>query len=343
MNKIMVGVAALALALTVTNGAGAQQKQSPPPARPKAPRGMEMWRLVSYVNDGKKETPAAKKENVAGVVYNGKGFALALGRTRTVGSYKLDPSKTPMQIDMSLTSGDGKGATVKGIYEVKGGTLMACYAPPGKARPTAFSSTPGSGNRLFVWQMVKAAPPTKGQGGQPAPRGTKGAPKQRTANAPPPAQPAGDGPAPQSWAVTAVASDDEPRADWNEGDVPQSFAATAVASDFTAAEPAGDEPDPLNLAATKPIGAAGGPLAQPINPITAAKDNPALAGALLGAGAAVIAAPFAIAAAPVIAGAAAGADIAAGITAADLAGATELPLGVEIGADGLPFVPGIAF
>jgi hypothetical protein len=45
----------------------------------------------------------------------------------------------------------------------------------------------------------------------------------------------------------------------------------------------------------------------------------------------------------VIAGAAAGADIAAGISAANLAGAAELPIGVEVGADGLPFVPGIAF
>ena len=316
MLKSMFGAVALLTALLVTGGADAQQKQARPPARPKVPAGMALWRMVSYVNDGKKEAPAAKKENVAGVVYNGKGFALALGRTRTQGSYKLDPSKTPMQIDISLTSGDGKGPTIKGIYEVKGGTLRACYAPPGKARPTAFGSRPGSGNRLFVWQPVQAARPTKGKAGQPAPRGTKGAPKQPTAKAPTPAQPASDEP-------------------------PRSLSATALASDPTPALPASGGPAPQSFAATKPIGAAGGPQAQPINPITAAKDNPQLAGALLGAGAAIIAAPFAIAAGA--AGAAAGADIAAGISATDLAGAAELPIGVEIGADGLPFVPGIAF
>jgi uncharacterized protein (TIGR03067 family) len=289
MNKIMFGVGAMVLALAVTSGAIAQQKQSRSPARHKLPNGTELWKLVGHAHDGKKATAAVRS---VGVAYDGNNFTLAHGRSHTIGRYKLDPSKSPMQIDMTITSGSDKGASIKGIYEVKGDKLIACYAPPGKARPTAFSSRPGSGDRLYVWQRVETAQTTKGQAGQSVPRGTKGAQKQTAAKAPTATQPA------------------------RKGFAPQSFAATG------------------------PVGPAA---AQLINPITAARDNPQLAGALAAAAAAVVAAPLAVAAAPVAAAIGAGEDIAAGISAADLAGAVELPADIGVDADGIPFVPGIAF
>jgi uncharacterized protein (TIGR03067 family) len=300
MKKSMFGVGALLLSLGVTIGAVAQEKQSRHTARPekeqsrqparhKVPNGTEVWRMVSHIKDGKKATAAVRS---VGVAYDGNNFTLAHGRSHTIGRYKLDPSKTPMQIDMTITSGRDKGASIKGIYELKGDKLIACYAPAGKARPTAFSSRPGSGDRLYVRQRVETAQTTKGQAGQSVTRGTKGAQKQTAAKAPTATQTA------------------------RKGFAPQSFAATG----------------PVGPAAT-----------QLINPITAAKDNPQLAGALAAAGAAVLAAPLAVAAAPVAAAIGAGEDIAAGISAADLAGAVELPADIGVDADGIPFVPGIAF
>ena len=46
------------------------------------------------------------------------------------------------------------GTEIKGIYELDGATLKSCVAPPGKDRPTEFSSK--GGNSLRVFKRVKA-------------------------------------------------------------------------------------------------------------------------------------------------------------------------------------------
>jgi hypothetical protein len=62
---------------------------------------------------------------------------------------------------------------------VTGDTLEICFAHAGKARPTAFSARPGSGNRLLVLKRDKAVQTAKGAAGRPAPLGTKGPAFQR--------------------------------------------------------------------------------------------------------------------------------------------------------------------
>jgi uncharacterized protein (TIGR03067 family) len=57
------------------------------------------------------------------------------------GTYKTDTSKKPRTIDFMPTTGDDKGKTLLGIYEVKGGKLKLCVAEPEvKKRPTKFES-----------------------------------------------------------------------------------------------------------------------------------------------------------------------------------------------------------
>ena len=57
--------------------------------------------------------------------------------------FKLDPSKTPKEIDITLHLINGRDVTYPGIYEIKGDSLKVCYltrlAGRGK-RPTEFSS-----------------------------------------------------------------------------------------------------------------------------------------------------------------------------------------------------------
>ncbi len=273
MTKNMFGVGTLALTLAATSGAFAQQRQfrqasrpqqeqSRQPARHKVPNGTEVWRIVTHIKDGKR---AKADVNSVGLVYDGKNFEMVLGRTRMSGRYHLNTRTTPHQIDMTLTSQSGKSVSIEGIYKEKGDKLEVCYAPPGKARPTAFSSRLGSGDRLYVYQHTKTVQTAQKQAKQPVALGSKGF-------------------------------------------APQSFAATG----------------PTGAAAT-----------QLISPITAVKENPGFAGALIGAAAGIIAAPIAIAAAPVVAAVGEGAaDIAAGISEADLAGATELSPDLSIDADG---------
>jgi uncharacterized protein (TIGR03067 family) len=148
MKKVLFAVAALVLALLVTRGASAQGG----PGRG-LPRNCMMQAVSATING---EAVPAAKGKMARLKLDGNNFALQLaGRTIAKGRYKVDPSQTPKAIDMTFTGGLGQGLSVKGIYEVKGDTLKLCHTPPGQARPTEFSSRPGSGQRLSVWQLDK--------------------------------------------------------------------------------------------------------------------------------------------------------------------------------------------
>jgi len=72
-----------------------------------------------------------------------------------VGVQKLDPSKSPKTIDVTMTEGPNKGAVMLGIYEIDGDTLKVCFDPHGKKRPTEFKSAPGSENFVNVHKRVK--------------------------------------------------------------------------------------------------------------------------------------------------------------------------------------------
>ena len=72
-----------------------------------------------------------------------------------VGTQKLDPSRSPKTIDVTLAEGLNKGTVMLGIYEIDGDTLKVCFDPQGKRRPTEFKSAPGSENFVNVHKRVK--------------------------------------------------------------------------------------------------------------------------------------------------------------------------------------------
>ena len=72
-----------------------------------------------------------------------------------VGTQKLDPSKSPKTIDVTIAEGPNKGTVMLGIYEIDGDTLKVCFDPQGKKRPTEFKSAAGSENFVNVHKSVK--------------------------------------------------------------------------------------------------------------------------------------------------------------------------------------------
>ena len=60
------------------------------------------------------------------------------------GTFKIDSSKTPMAIDLTIVEGDDAGKTQLGILQVTGETLQVAFDTPGRGqRPTDFTIKEG--------------------------------------------------------------------------------------------------------------------------------------------------------------------------------------------------------
>ena len=77
------------------------------------------------------------------------------GEVNERGTFKVDTTKKPMTIDLTIVEGSDAGKTQPGIFEVTGDTLRAHFALPGeKTRPTDMKPTEGS---LFLVAKKKKA------------------------------------------------------------------------------------------------------------------------------------------------------------------------------------------
>jgi len=115
------------------------------------------FQLVSGVIDGK-EVPEDVRRQTKLVTTMDKFTVSAGGQAGTsgAGTFKIDPTKSPKTADSLQTEGPDKGKTLLGIYEIiDDNHKRACWAAVGKPRPTAFTSEPGTGHILQVWERVK--------------------------------------------------------------------------------------------------------------------------------------------------------------------------------------------
>lgn len=71
------------------------------------------------------------------------------------GTYKLNGTKSPIEIDVTAKGGTYDGKTLLGIVKVEGDTMTVAFAEPGKDRPTKFESAEGSGVVVAVYKKAK--------------------------------------------------------------------------------------------------------------------------------------------------------------------------------------------
>jgi uncharacterized protein (TIGR03067 family) len=112
------------------------------------------WAAVSYTADGQQlpdDDAQAFFRSIKGNEYTVFRFDKAIGK----GSFTIDATKSPKTIDAIPTLRGGKGKPILGIYEIKENRLRLCFAAAGKDRPTDFTSAPGSGRTLTVWEREK--------------------------------------------------------------------------------------------------------------------------------------------------------------------------------------------
>jgi uncharacterized protein (TIGR03067 family) len=113
------------------------------------------WRVVSLQVDGKPALESdAKKITVVNHV-DGTWSIRVDDKEIAKGTSEIDPTQNPKTIDFTPSEGSERGKLFLGIYEIKGDSRKLCYAPTGRQRPSEFSSQPGSGHVLVVFEREK--------------------------------------------------------------------------------------------------------------------------------------------------------------------------------------------
>jgi RNA polymerase sigma factor (sigma-70 family) len=119
------------------------------------------WYTVSVESHGMK-VPEAKilAKNVR-LVAEGDRWTLkeTKGDPDKVFSVRLDPTQQPKAIDIVYQTGENKGKTSLGIYELDGSTLRVCLGEPGDPRPTKFHGGGTYTLEVFKREKPKAADP----------------------------------------------------------------------------------------------------------------------------------------------------------------------------------------
>lgn len=112
------------------------------------------WTFESSEAGGKKLAASELKGFI--LIFEGDKHTVKKGDdVIQVGTQKLDPSKSPKTIDVTMTEGPNKGTVMLGIYEIDGDTLKVCFDPEGQKRPIEFKNAPGSQNFVNVHKRVK--------------------------------------------------------------------------------------------------------------------------------------------------------------------------------------------
>lgn len=110
-----------------------------------------VWSVAAAEANGS-ELPTAE---MAGLLITIKGDSYVVTRDGELdrGTFTVDATKTPKQMDIRPESGPNGGKLVRAIYEFKGDRMKVCYATAeGAERPTSFTTAPDSGQVMITYQ-----------------------------------------------------------------------------------------------------------------------------------------------------------------------------------------------
>ena len=148
----------LALAASVTSIALAQTQAKPEPPKAAAAMSktlaMAQGTWVMTTSNGQDMTGGPE---VTVVITGEKYVQTAAGNVEERGSFKLDESKKPMTIDLTITEGDSAGKSQVGVVEVTDTAMRGKFGMPGDTtRPTDF--TPSDGFFTFTATLCGTEP-----------------------------------------------------------------------------------------------------------------------------------------------------------------------------------------
>jgi uncharacterized protein (TIGR03067 family) len=108
------------------------------------------WTIVDRKRADTKEPVTAPT-----VVFEGGKYKIKAGdKVVEEGTFTVDGSKSPKQIEVAATEGMDKGKKWHGIYEIKGDTMRAVVGHTDRDRPAKYDDPP-EGVRAFVLEREK--------------------------------------------------------------------------------------------------------------------------------------------------------------------------------------------
>lgn len=112
------------------------------------------WEVVSITQNG----TAVPDDDAKALKLHVKGderVVKAGDEVKSKATFTVDAAKSPKAIDIKVTDGPLAGKTVRGIYELKDGTLTICVALEGDGRPDDLTAKEGSNRLLQVFKKAK--------------------------------------------------------------------------------------------------------------------------------------------------------------------------------------------
>jgi uncharacterized protein (TIGR03067 family) len=111
------------------------------------------WVLESATLAGRDHTDDFKTMKLT---VSGDKYTVGFGDIGESGTVKLDPDKTPKQIDLTTQPGGPfKGRALPGIYELKDGTVVLCLNSEMPDRPTKLDAPAKTKLMLFTFKRDK--------------------------------------------------------------------------------------------------------------------------------------------------------------------------------------------
>lgn len=118
---------------------------------PKLDKLQGTWQLAGGMDDG---TPLPGEfVRTAKMVFSDTKYTFTASDVEEKGTIKLDPTKTPGHLDLSILEGPQQGMKQFGLYEIRDGVLRICVSMPGKERPKKIESP--AGEELLLLEFKK--------------------------------------------------------------------------------------------------------------------------------------------------------------------------------------------
>jgi uncharacterized protein (TIGR03067 family) len=158
--RVVSMASTIALTLGIASGCATGDRAAQQAAKQDYERLTGTWQLTRAVVDGRPVPADEARRTVLITDGNTFRFPQAAGvGTHPAGSFTINPSTTPAQVDSVAAGGPSAGQTTLGIYEIIDAThKRACWGPPGGPRPTEFESPPGSRRILQYWEKIGPVP-----------------------------------------------------------------------------------------------------------------------------------------------------------------------------------------